>query len=330
MKRRELRHIIKQLLLEDPDTIEPIVDFREYDALAFGYFDGKMYMGLESDDWHYKMMDKYGLDYPSYSERQAAGKEARDYLDFPGRLWYNNRYISFWHYPKNMSQLKRIINDINEILKSRGLPIIDSTWMLDTGEYDDDIRSIVIPIMQYKGSNAVVDTSKQHILSPLEKTQSPVPDTTGSKRKYADQLPDETVAQYKHRTSTSESNISKIKQLIKEIVMEEISKYENKYPLITQTVNTDDIVELEELVDAFVEEHNRNNASTVIRIFNDSFNYITWFKRANNLLSTGWYAVALQFNVAWSEKHNEFKLELQFEHKPTEEWGNGMRSMPLD
>lgn len=128
---------LKNKLNESPDKI--IVDsiercnFKDFDAVAFGFFEDKVYVGLNyhlfeksnlDDDkkkYVYDKIDKvpyhtfhssisffYNLIYKGQYLNDDMPEE-RDKFKYAGRLWFSHKIITFWDYPPK--------NKLTEILK---------------------------------------------------------------------------------------------------------------------------------------------------------------------------------------------------------------------
>lgn len=117
---------------ENPDKVSS-KNFKGYhtwsssDARPIGYLKGKMLIG----------------DLKSRHKEQSPPKNRHDF-ESPGRIWENDKIISFW---RLNSPLKNIIKDINVVLTDIGADFqIDSSWKIEVAKIDkfegDDIEKI--------------------------------------------------------------------------------------------------------------------------------------------------------------------------------------------
>ena len=67
------------------------------DARAFGYYEDKMYVGYDQNQWHCFLVNDDEL--------------YRQQLDYPGRMWMTQKIISFWYYPP-IEKMKQVLTDI--------------------------------------------------------------------------------------------------------------------------------------------------------------------------------------------------------------------------
>jgi len=162
-------------LNESPDFIDldvegefhgEFLDYDDPDAHAFGIYEGKMYIGGAQSN--------HGEIHPTLPNRKS--------FDFPGRIWFESKVISFWQYPANRDELFKIIKMIEhsshhfDILGTPGWRIevlVDpKTDMPVTGVRFEtfDFRNgklKLIPLWTYKGSNEHAPV--EHVKSPLLK-----------------------------------------------------------------------------------------------------------------------------------------------------------------
>lgn len=259
MKKSELRRIIReeviQKIKESPDVVYyngGRLIYRDNDAITFGYFDNVLYTSEDIDP------DTPGVSAPythddlgTWIKRQIfydeipepKGYEMRDIergdFKFAGRLWTGPKIISFWEYPKTAAELDKVIKDLNK--KIPGLNLNDD-WNIDLGVEKDRLSSSKIePISSYKSSKEATpaDAGKAHIAFGK---QGNVPSGVGSKFKFKNRMPGETVAQMRARTKTSESKIhdsaqiriqtSDLRSLLKEMILNEIGEGTNPYDYV--------------------------------------------------------------------------------------------------
>ena len=137
---------INEILNESPDTIsipkEYIkLNFSNSDALAFTYRDGKVYISdFKGMHFEIEKQDKLWKSvYPTqYSDRD------KKYIE--GRLWKDNKIISFWTAPLP-NKMKQFIVDLNSALKRRTVADekfnfkVDLNWKLDVQTTAADINA---------------------------------------------------------------------------------------------------------------------------------------------------------------------------------------------
>ncbi|NPV12816.1 MAG: hypothetical protein HPY57_13605 [Ignavibacteria bacterium] len=168
---------------ENPDFVNASkpryvsTDFSDVDALAFGY------------DESGKMLINFGTHNDIMGTKENDGR-LRMY--FPGRLWINQKIISFWKYP-TVEKLPQVLKDIQDTFNSlskeeRKYTIIDKNnekkehyfddidfsdkeWLievLDEDLYDPnniewDTDTILIPLSDYVGSK---ERDKEELMIP--------------------------------------------------------------------------------------------------------------------------------------------------------------------
>jgi len=211
---------LKKLLRENPDGVyvgNTRLSYTEGDAHAFGIHKGKAYFS-DPGGVHFAIRDHL-LDRGEIKEK--------DYDDFPylrgdykypGRLWAEDKVISFWEFPKQ-NQIKSIISKLE---RGSGLKIWNNGWqveVIDKGgkiyrpdSREDDPREpswdaydvqgdlMLIPIEKYEGSQKQRGKEISHMKSPLlKKGRREVPMGMGSKKKVKGQRKGETPAAARHR-----------------------------------------------------------------------------------------------------------------------------------
>ena len=153
--------ISKFKLFENPDTIntdEFDLKWTFADARHFGYRKNTFYLGKgpHGDRWK---------------------------LKYPGRIWLDNKIISFWKYPEDNKKLRKIITDIENRLKMNIWN--DNEWRMEIiinpreGEQQEwwyESKSKIIPLVDYKSSRkrSEEELQTQHIISPMKKKQTNV------------------------------------------------------------------------------------------------------------------------------------------------------------
>ena len=122
--------------------------------------------------------------------------EGRNEMKYSGRLWKNSKYISFWDYPKDYTELWKVLNDIMVAFKKEGKKInITDNWYIEvvTNEEGNQIQndykfwgeseiegpmkgytdlSKIIKIKDYMGSKNFSEEERAiHLLSWKEKQE---------------------------------------------------------------------------------------------------------------------------------------------------------------
>jgi len=189
-------------LFESPDMIEArnlnqifrgiknlsLDDFQ----IPFGYFNGKIVIG-KINSTHTLMKDFY----PEIED----SKMSRHNLKYSGRIWINEKIISFWDYPETHKALYDILSDIEKEFYQKfkkPLTINPNNWYieiidksLDRENYDNIFmewgnaeESILISVKDYKGSGEWSEEKKgqDHVKSPLLKIEKEVPSGFGSEK----------------------------------------------------------------------------------------------------------------------------------------------------
>ena len=123
---------LKNILLESPDIVDNEIPgylkyhlkYNDGDALPFGWVEDECVVGT---------LKGYHGGIPNLPTYVSQASEPRNVMDYPGRLWYKSRVISFWHCPKPNDMKKRIkeLNDEMANLKFQ-IKIDIKKWYLDT------------------------------------------------------------------------------------------------------------------------------------------------------------------------------------------------------
>ena len=175
--------INKNLGWQDKIRGKGYLSWEDRDCISFGYYNndkmsvidkeyikGDIFVGSKSVT-HSEMVEEYTGQYLSYNDENP-----RTHLKYAGRLWMNSKVISFWDYPDNYIELRKVLDDIEKELnrKEQINLIIDDSWLIEVimvdgdqiinkykywgdseisgdGRYIDN--SILIPISNYKGSS---------------------------------------------------------------------------------------------------------------------------------------------------------------------------------
>jgi hypothetical protein len=153
---------------ESPEYIRmgsSFVDIFEQNSYPFGIYEGKMY--VSKDTTHNYILP----DIKSYT------KTKREILQFPGRIWLNQKVISFWKYPPK-SEMKEVIikleNAFKEQLNKEVRIWEDEDFKIEIEKSDLAPLSAekLIPLKQFVGSSERTpeELRQQHVLSPMLKT----------------------------------------------------------------------------------------------------------------------------------------------------------------
>ncbi len=189
----------KKIINENPDRVSTTVWWGQQDARTFGYINNKFFISKEATnhpDYFVDLLNKKLIskaDFPNGPPTTAH----RSNFQFPGRLWINEKIISFWVFPDKMS-FGKLIDDV----KKNGITIDDS-WKVDIKEGTNYNKEELVPITEYtdKFKNIKVK-SVDHIVSPMLKKKDTSIKPGSTKKKLA---PGMTFAKYRSMKSTSES-----------------------------------------------------------------------------------------------------------------------------
>lgn len=188
-------------LFESPDMIEAenlrkiipgknTLDLTDF-QVPFGYYKGKIRVGkINSVHPSIKMF------YPDMEEEDFRG---RTDMKYSGRIWPQEKIISFWDYPETHKALYDILSDIeNEFYRKfkRPFTINPNNWYIEIvdkkleGEnfpkyfmdWKNAENAILIPVKDYKGSDEWSEETKgtEHTKSPILKDKK-VPYGFGSR-----------------------------------------------------------------------------------------------------------------------------------------------------
>jgi hypothetical protein len=145
-------------LFENPDSIfinkeDLVLKFSDDDAYAFGYYKNKMYV---DDRAHWAIVPRL------FTLKRKDFKYA-------GRLWVNEKIISFWEYPETYEKLLSVLKDIEKatenlkILRDLDKWRIELPGIKDSDDWYTDYEE-VIPITEYTGD--VEERSKEELELP--------------------------------------------------------------------------------------------------------------------------------------------------------------------
>jgi hypothetical protein len=147
-------------------------------TFPFGYYRNKFYMG-EPKETHGSIVFK------RKNGNFSPGRE----MKFAGRIWLEQKLISFWDYPSK-EELPKVLKDIEKTLhikiigtKRWKIDVPENMEDLEGGRYYGNVRYKQIPIDEYIGKykTAEEDLARQHVLSPLLKPKKKVEAGWGSK-----------------------------------------------------------------------------------------------------------------------------------------------------
>lgn len=178
--------INEHVLNEHPDTIKvggKRIIYIEEDTVAFGYYNGKLLTGRIHG--LFTAPDVNG-------ELKRIGGNARDEMEYTGRLFLDSKVISFWKYPTPL-KLKSIIKDLENKLK---IKIYNNDWKIEVIPSRDGIvktslynaspewnNTILIPVEKFESSYNPEPV--QHTLSPLDSRKKKIYNPGfGSEKRY--------------------------------------------------------------------------------------------------------------------------------------------------
>ena len=145
----------ESVLNESPDYVVKFNKrFYDDDSLAFGYYNGTMYVNPKLHGDHDDLKDVHLI---------------RNDFKYPGRLWLNDKIISFWKYPIR-EEFPLVIQDIENASDVK----FDGEWIVEV--VDDSMGykdSDFVPFDEYYGSPDWSDEeiNTEHITSPMLKTK---------------------------------------------------------------------------------------------------------------------------------------------------------------
>jgi len=170
-----MKRLTTYKLFENPNTIIKDVDgvlidmvWSRDSSICFSYYHGKFYTGKET---HIDLANVYIRDDKSEKTNQYYNHYGRGEL--AGRLFLDEKIITFWFFPKDKTELKKVADDIK---KSTGIGIWNDEWRieitsLEMGKHGwgdwtptkkwDKIQ--YIPIKDYEGSE---ERSEEEIKTP--------------------------------------------------------------------------------------------------------------------------------------------------------------------
>jgi len=238
-----MKNIKKFKLFENPNSIYDYekkvnISWRESENISFTYYFGEF---VTSDFSHYELMCDWE-DTLSKEFKEEHESELRE-LDnnhgrsgYTGRLFMEEKIITFWFFPENQSKLREIGKDI---LIETGIDIYDGEWKIeilketddnDWGDEEDNwsMDEILdkidyIPVKDYKnsGKRSATELAKAH----LEIGKGGAKKGWGS-RYYDDKLPKGmSLAQYRSKKTKNKYTESKLNESPDNVYLE----YDNVY-----------------------------------------------------------------------------------------------------
>ena len=182
-------------------VITPKKDFHysDDDAVAFGYYKGKMYISQFGKI--HPLIDIPELRDAPYKKNNTFKKDRTDFV-LPGRVWIIGGILSFWVYP-TIEELHKIIRDLDVaiketlnydshlykrlgMLKIEVIPDKDTMSKLTNDEkslwYEYDGDTILVPISKYEGSGEWSPEVKNKPHTEIGKGGEAVPNGVGSRK----------------------------------------------------------------------------------------------------------------------------------------------------
>jgi len=167
------------LITEDPDTIYD-------DKIEYNYADNDAYPFLIKPNLNHTKVEELLIGKKGTTHAGSGIWYDVKNKDYSGRLWLDNKIMSFWVYPNPIL----FTSIIEEIEKHFNIKMFNNNWRIEvlmddekikTSEpnddfellyatYYDDQLSTIIPIEDYIGSeNQLKDAYDRHTLNPIEK-----------------------------------------------------------------------------------------------------------------------------------------------------------------
>lgn len=110
-------------LFENPNALyiegEGAMDWTEFKNIPFSYYNNKIYCGRNGET-HAEMAEQHINSYNEFSEARG---------QYSGRIFVNEKIITFWHFPENKQTLLKVLKDITE-------------WIQSHNYYDESIKKI--------------------------------------------------------------------------------------------------------------------------------------------------------------------------------------------
>ena len=122
-----MKFIKSYKLFETPDSIydldpkynyyKKVANWDDPDAFAFGIIDDKMYLGNAAEthnDYTTRLRLQKRI---NDDDSDLPGGRLRN--KYPGRIWIDKKFISFWTYPKSGEELEKVIHMIENAFKEQ-------------------------------------------------------------------------------------------------------------------------------------------------------------------------------------------------------------------
>lgn len=213
------RTVNKTTIKENPDRVTPAIRWDNTDALSFGIYNNKMYISYCSN----LIWDSIKISHADKSHINDLGRGSiqflkshggikkfntilfgdnvditteRELFKYPGRVWLNDKIISFWEYPKKEELIDVLSELSNEINNVYGVHINFNGFFIENG---DDKENKLISINDYVGGNDYIN-GNIHLLPSDEKVKTPqMKAALDAKYKHiGDKLGNVTQAEYNH------------------------------------------------------------------------------------------------------------------------------------
>ena len=161
-------------LTEDPDTVDienVWLNYRDFDSRPFVIYDMEVFVGKDSSELHDFIISR--ISKKTGKTRDELKKE----LKFSGRIWIENKVISFWDYPRTKEMFYEILSQLEKKLNTK---IFNNNYQVEVYYYK---KPTLIPIENYNGEN-FKPKRKPHNVSPLQWAQMGGLDTPAYNTQY--------------------------------------------------------------------------------------------------------------------------------------------------
>lgn len=192
--------ITKFKLFENPDFVyDKGLEWQDPNTITFAFFNGDL-LSKKGKSKHSEIFQEYAekhnidvnqlrkewLEDDKPNDAGRISNFERRITKYPGRLWLDQKVISFWEYPPTYKVLHRIMK---EVLSKYNIEFNPKEWLIEiisdakaeqgkeyykTGSWDNDPREVYLQkVINYEGSGRRTDReiSSQHTLSPIFKTK---------------------------------------------------------------------------------------------------------------------------------------------------------------
>ena len=192
-------------IVESPDAVYDYLNNTEHnyednDAYPFFYYQGNILLSDTPGIAHYDIKNRNDVD------REDS---------YDGRIWLDGKLLSFWKYPKNSSDMKKVADKLSDEFYDKFNMRIDiwRDFNIETEE-DEENREVnddyIIPVKYFAGSaNQPEDEYQKHILSPAQKKDVDVTPGWGSKK-----TPAGLSATQRHQMKSASERTIKLKKLV--------------------------------------------------------------------------------------------------------------------